>query len=719
MNLKDQIRELESMYVSTDKDKEVVFDLIEKMKSSDIQTLKDSFLKKARDISLTGERLLSDEEVRMLLILIRCAQSIYNYTGEYTGMSDSEYDILQECVEDYADISVDTSAPVAVSKGTVTTHRYKSLRGTLDKIYYLDDDVSDEERVNKTRRSLKDWVQSSERAIYTNTGQRVDLWDEDVYVFPKWDGVSVIFEYEKDGTLKRALTRGFTETNECQDITHVFKGWLTGPITNAPQEYGEKVEAMMTNDDLDECNAIMGTNYKQSRSIVSSIMNSDTVDKRVRYLKLISLRTSMLNDDGTETQQVLSPKVFDYTFIQCKLHETDKIHEFAINHREVDGLRCDGAVIYIINPRIQELLGRKDEKQKFEVAFKFTEVSTVSTIKGVDFSLGLFNTINPIARIKKVKLKGNEISNVSLGSMGRFRKLALREGDKVNVHYDIIPYLTLHEDSMDENRKGKLIKAPTHCPVCYEELTVTPTYEMVCANKKCPNRIKGIVLNYMNKMHIDGISYATIDLLYEYGYLKSIIDLYKFEKRRNELENLPRLGRSSVDKMINEINSHKHVPLSQLLGAIGIEGVGPKKFKAVVKKISMDAILGMDYDDLYNELLECPGIKEKTATKIIEGLKSNEKLIDKLVDILDVYEDDVQGESRFSVCFTKIRDEKLEEWIKERGGSIDDTLTKQTSILVVPVSGTQSSKVMRAKKYGIPVVTIDDLQNYVTYEMKV
>lgn len=713
MSTNNIIRELENLYESSGNDSRSIYDLIDRMQSKEVRSLIVELLDKARKISLTGVSNLTEEDIYAILTLVKCSQSLYNYTAEYPGMSDPEYDALQECIENHLNSAVDTTAPVVHHKNiTVTTHRYPSLRGTLDKIYYLDDTTNEENKVNKSRRSLNDWVQTSERAI-AKTGRTVNLWDEDIYVFPKWDGVSVILEYEKDGTLKRALTRGFVETNECQDITHVFRGWRTGPITDSPKEYGEKVEAMMTNENLDKCNALMNTDYKQSRSIVSSIINSDTVDRRVRYLELVSLRTSMLNEDGTETIQVLSPKVFDYPFIQCKLRDVDLISEFAINHKEVNGLRCDGAVIYIINPEIQKLLGRLDARQKFEVAFKFTEESAPSVIKDVEFTLGLFNTINPVAKVKKVKLKGNEITNVSLGSMGRFRSLNLHKGDKVNIHYDIIPYLTPQDNN---EHHGELIKAPTHCPVCHHELEVTPSYEMMCTNKKCPNRIKGRVLNYMNKMHIDGISYATIDLLYDNGLLKSILDLYKFKKIRSRIEDLPRMGARAVEKMIQEIDSHRTVPFYRLLGAIGIEGIGPKKFQAVTKKISMDEMLGMDYDDLYYELLECPGIKEKSAKKIIDGLKENEELIEKLVDILDVYEDEPEADSKFSVCFTKVRDDKIESWIKHNGGSIDDTLTKNTNILVIPMSGTRSSKVDKAEKYGIPVVTIDILQEYIWRE---
>ena len=707
----DLIKSLEKLYNESLDDKTVILDLSQKMKSKEAREIIESYLDKVKEYYSSGTR-LTESESQNLLTILNCCQAIYNYTGEETGMSDPEYDTLYDYLAEFQDdVQIGITTPVVASKNKVTTHRFKTLRGTLDKIYYLDPE--DESSVtNESRRGLPDWVATSEKSIFNKTGKHVNLWDEDVYVFPKWDGVSVIFEYDKNGVLQRALTRGFTETNECQDITHLFKGWKEGPIKNSPLPYGEKTELMMTNEDFELCNIKFGTSYKQSRSIVSSIVNSDLPDKRMKYVTIMSLRTSML-DDGEETLQTLSPRAFDQPYIQCKLSDTEKIMEFAMNHKVTNGLRCDGAVIYIINPEIQKILGRKDNKQKFEVAFKFTEESIDTKLKDIKFSLGLFNSVNPIAIIKKCKIKGNEVKNVSLGSIGRFHELQLRKGDDVTLWYDIIPYLTLKK-----HNDGELIQAPTHCPVCGEKLeyrasenNIVP--ELYCVNIKCPNRMKGRILNYLRKMHIDGISYATIDIFYELGIVKTIPDLYKIKKRMDDIEKIPGFGKKKIAKYIDEIDAHRRVPASQFLGSIGIEGMGAKKFAGVMKHHSLDEILNMK-DGLMTALLECDGIKEKSAKKIVDGIEENREIINKLLKELDVY-DDVNNDSSFKVCFTKIRNKELEDYIKAHGGDVTDTVTKDTSLLVVPMKGIKSSKVSKAQKYNIDIVDIEHAPEAIMY----
>ena len=61
----------------------------------------------------------------------------------------------------------------------------------------------------------------------------------------------------------------------------------------------------------------------------------------------------------------------------------------------------------------------------------------------------------------------------------------------------------------------------------------------------------------------------------------------------------------------------------------------------------------------------------------------------------------------------------LKEFIENNGGVIDnDSFTKKTDILVIPYEGVISSKVDKAVKYNIPIVTIDKLKEYISNNFK-
>jgi DNA ligase (NAD+) len=664
-----------------------------------------------------GDSDLTKDEIVKLKDIVDMCNAIYNYSGSDTGISDEVYDILYEKLELASDSENDITVPIINSKLKVGYHKYKSLRGTLDKIYYLSED-DEKDVANKSRRGLPDWVESAQRKIKELTGELINLWDEEVYVFPKWDGVSCIFEFSKEGKLERALTRGFTETNEAQIVTHIFEDSVVGPWTGRDYPYGVKTEIMMSEDDLATYNDIYNTNYKNSRSIVSSIMNSDEKDNRVRYLQIMSLRVSEIID-GEESLQTLAPGAFNRPFLRCRLRDTDRIKDFAFANKYVNGLRCDGAVIYIIDEKIQKILGRENNKQKFEVAFKFTEETGYSKVEDIKFTIGLFGRINPVLEIKPIKLKGNTITNISLGSIARFNELKLAKGDKVKILYDIIPYCVFDNNDEKCKRNGSIpFSAPEFCPECGERLeTQEDGTILYCNNKECPCRKKGKILNYFDKMHIDGISYATVDELYDEGYLRTIQDIYKLKHHKKALTKIQGFGTQSVNLILDAIDNNREVTDAQFLGSIGIESVGQKKFEKVLSEIPYDTLIDTcingNLQDAIELLCLVNGISDKTASKIIFGLRDSEDLILELEEELTLIPFK-SNTSSFKVCFTKIRDEEMEKYIKSIGGQTVDTLTKDTNLVIIPMKGVESSKVTKAQKYGIPVVQLSDAREFIS-----
>ena len=668
-----------------------------------------------------GDSNLTQEEILRLKDIVVMCNTIYNYSGSDTGISDEVYDILYEKMEMALESDAYITTKMVDNKLKVGYHKYKSLRGTLDKIYYLTEEDG-EDVANKSRRGLPEWVESAQRKIKEATGEIINLWNEEVYVFPKWDGVSCIFEFTKDGKLERALTRGFTETNEAQIITHLFEDSVMGPYTGREYPYGIKTEIMMSEEDLATYNEIYNTNYKNSRSIVSSIMNSDEKDDRIKYLQIMSLRMSDMID-GEESLQVLSPGAFNRPFLRCLLRDTDRIKEFAFANKYVNGLRCDGAVLYIINDRIQRILGRENNKQKFEVAFKFTEETGYSRVTDVNFTMGLFGRVTPVLEVKPIKLKGNTITNISLGSIARFNELKLAKGDRVKVLYDIIPYVVFDPLDSECKRSGeKPFEAPTHCLECgsiLEEIVNKDTNivsGLYCDNKECPCRQKGKILNYFNSMHIDGISYTTVDILYAEGYLRSIEDIYKLKSHRNSLIKIPGFGEQSVNMILSEIDNHREIGEAQFLGSIGITSVSQKTFEKVLAEIPydtlMDVCLNGNLKDAANMLCLIRGIGDNIASKIIFGLRDAEDLILHLENELTLIPFK-KNTGSFKVCFTKIRDEKMEALIESSGGQVVDSVNKDTNLVIIPMAGVESSKVSKAAKYGIPVIPIADAESHI------
>lgn len=654
-----------------------------------------------------------------LSTIIKASQIVYQFSGLDTGIEDPEYDILWEKLEllDDLRIDVDITQPVVTykSKGY---HLYQSLRGTLDKIYFLYEKTD-----TSNRRSLKDWVKTTGNIYKERTGEIHALWDEYVYVFPKWDGVSAVLEYNEDGVLQRALTRGYTKLNEAIIVTPIFKelakimptiGHRNSAFGNG-KPFGVKFEIMTRTEALTQYNLEHPKKpYKNTRAFASAIMNGETkgeLKELVKYLVPIPLRTSYL-DEGDESLQILDPGVFSYPHVYCKLSDVDKIDEFAKDHHEINGLRCDGAVIYIINENTQKILGRENNKQKFEVAYKFTEVYGYSEVTDVKFSLGLYGNVTPIVCFKPIELKGNQVKRASLGSTGILKMMDLGVGDIIKIGYDIIPVAKFDpEDPRCMHSRNPRIEIPKNCPLCGE-----PLQDDVCVNKKCPARRMGKIKSHIERMNIAYVGDSLIEQMYNAKLVNDIPDLYKLEKYTKELMMMDNFGVKKCQRLLASIKKAEDTPIDEarLYGALCIKHLSTLTFQTIFNKLSSDDLLDIVDNEDYDSLKEIPGIGEKTAQWIIEGLQDNDtrKILKFLMKKLNVNRY-TEEHPRFELVFSSFgandeRKEKVTELVRSQGGRVRDSINGRTNYLIVPNKTINSTKVVYAKNHRIPIYTAEE-----------
>jgi hypothetical protein len=234
-----------------------------------------------------------DEDLQNFYLIINILQYIYgNSTTGESPVSDYDYDKLYEIMLNNG--GNDVISTLVQNDAESDYHLYPELRGTLDKIYYL---TKPEKSVNKSRKTLDDWIRTSEDKIFKETGKKVNLNNEEIWVFPKWDGVSAVMEMNENGTADKVLQRGDTDTNKGTNITRFFDDF-TRKSEFKGKKYGLKCELMMEERDLNDYNKKYNTDYNNTRSIVSSIFNTHEVDERFKLVTPVPLRVRTI--DGHE-----------------------------------------------------------------------------------------------------------------------------------------------------------------------------------------------------------------------------------------------------------------------------------------------------------------------------------------------------------------------------------------------------------------------------------
>jgi DNA ligase (NAD+) len=631
------------------------------------------------------------------------------YTADVgSPISDFDYDILQEMLIDMGIPRLTGS--IEINDNSKVSHKYTNLRGTLDKIYYL---YPDEKRTNKSRKYLDEWIRSAEVSYEKKTGKKIDLNSARIMVTPKFDGTSAILEVE--GNRATWLTRGDTKNNRAGDVSHILNIFNDKYV---PYGGGQKFEIMMSEDNKNKINEFFKDKpYHNSRQIVTSCLNSDEADFKCEYLTPVPLR--IVHELG-KIEEIHPDLIKNFPTMICTFDDRDKIKEFANHSRYVKyqgmRLRTDGAVMTILDPNIQKVLGRDNNINNFEVAYKFTEEVGYSRVKDVEFYVSEFGFITPVLVVHDVILKGNTVNHISLSNKERFDELGLSYGDQVAVHYDIIPYATIDE-KCSRIPNGHKIEFIKECPRCHEKLNLD-VVQVQCQNPNCPSRLIGRVLNYCGNLRIQNIGYNTLDFLYTFGFLdKGILSLYKLKKHANEIENLEGFGRLKTRKIISEIEAKRKLKDYEFFGSIGIEGLSIKTFQLIFSKIPSSKFIDMlelkNYNLLLQTLISISGIGDIKASNLIEYLKNsdNKKEIDKLlkeVSIIETYS--TSANSKGTIVFTGCRPTvEMENAILNRGYRWSDSWNKSAVYLVVPNSEYTSNKVGKANAAGVPIVPVNDI----------
>ena len=649
---------------------------------------------------------LKGNQLQELNSIVKILQILYNSKID-SPVSDETYDSLQETLIDLGIPRLTGS--IEINDNKKVSHKFTNLRGTLDKVYYL---FPDENRTNKSRKYLDEWINSTQSLYKRKTGKDINLNDQKVIVTPKMDGTSIIMEFHGDKPLW--LSRGDTTNNRASDVSHIMN--IFNDIYSKDKHCGQKFECMISEESKDRINKLVSDQYKNSRQIVTSIMNSLEPDFKVDFLHPVPLR---IMEDGKDIEDIHPLLIEKYPTLICKLSERDKIKEFANNHKYVningERLRTDGIVITLLDDNIKRVLGRDNNINNFEVAYKFTEEYAYSKVIDCEFYVSDFSYVTPVLVVNDVILKGNTINHISLSNKERFDELNLHYGDEVKVLYDIIPYVVI-DDKCKRMTNGRKIEFVKYCPACKHELDLSKV-QVQCNNPECPSRIIGSILNYCNNLRIQNIGYSTIETLYRLGFLKhGIRSLYKLRKKSLDIQNIDGFGQIKTKKIINEIESKRNLFDYELFGSIGINGLSIKTFKIIFQHIKMDDIINMinmkNFSLLNEKLIKINGIGESKSELLINYFKDSKKRSEffKLLE-------EIKLESSFNkinnkkIVFTGCRpDQELINYIQSKGYDYSDNWINSASYLVVPNKEYHSSKIDKADKHNVKIITINELR---------
>ena len=637
---------------------------------------------------------LDDMDLFTCRKLVEILQFIYNNTDIVPPVSDSTYDKLYQIMLD-AGLG-DIVGSVNSQGKPVREHRFPDLRGTLNKVHF----IFNIDKEGDKRRSIEDWITTIENILGRNINNTKEF---EIRLQAKWDGCSAVFECDEYGELEHVLMRGDTEKNQAVDILELFKGQIDfKQFANGKDKFAIQTEVLMNQADYEQI-IVDYKDFKSPRSATSSIINEKVLQPHLtKYLTVEPLRIQYVG----KQPEIIPNEEFDMISNLFDLRDLQNCIKEINEHAKAEGRTTDGVVLHLLDKKLQNKLGRDGAINRYEVAYKFPAEATKAKLIDIEFSYGLGGNITPVAKIEPVVMLGKTISSISMGSVDRFRSMShLTSGSEIIVRYEIIPYMDI-DHTCKINEYGKRFYVPTHCKHCGCELVEDPLLK--CVNEECPSRIIGNVVNYINKMRIENMNIETVSTLFDQGIITGIESLYKLKEHKARIISLPGFGLKSYENMIDGIDKRRVAFDYELLGSLGIQSIGVRMFKKVLSIMDLETMLRLAKDQMLAvNLMGLPGFGEKTATRVQHGVISKLKTIYFLLDEIQLKEKVAPGKLKGKVCFSQVRDPKFESELISKGYEVVDSLTKTTDYLVVPSLDVTSSKITKAKKYGIVIYNLE------------
>lgn len=548
----------------------------------------------------------------------------------------------------------------------------------------------------------------------------------------KFDGTSISLTYV-DGKLIRAVTRGDGEKGD--DVTANVKTIRSVPLVlsadDYPAEFEIRGEVLMPwgvferlNEERAACGEQLLANPRNAASGTLKLQDSSVVAKRGLDAFLYFMLGEQLPADGHyENLQRAAEWGFKISSYTRKCRTLDEVYDF-IDTMDVERknlpFATDGVVLKVNSLRQQKNLGYTAKSPRWAIAYKFQAERALTRLNEVSYQVGRTGVVTPVANLDPVQLSGTVVKRASLHNADIIDKFDLHIGDMVYVEKggEIIPKIT-GVDTDARFMLGEKVNFIAKCPEC-GTLLVRNEGEAAhyCPNETaCPPQIKGKIEHFVTRdaMNIDSIGPETIEMLYNYGMVKNVADLYALYPE--DLMFLPRMGMKSAENIVAGIRSSLQVPFERVLFALGIRFVGATVAKRLARAFkNIDNLMNASFE----ELIAVDEIGERIATAVISFFanENNRTLVECLKEYglcfevseeeSQLHSDILQGQSIvISGVFAHHSRDEYKNIIEKNGGKNVGSISKSTSFILAG-ENMGPSKLEKAQKLGIRIMNEDD-----------
>lgn len=567
-------------------------------------------------------------------------------------------------------------------------------------------------------------------------------------VEPKIDGLSVVLHY-RDGLFVQGATRGDGVVGE--DITLNLRTIKAIPLKIPVEDSGPKPpaylvvrgEVFMHTHDFEELNQRLEeagekTYLNPRNTAAGSLRQLDPSITASRPLTLLVYQ--IIHSEGGrmpasqwEILAYLKGLGFPVTDVARRFSDLESAIAYTETwdkRRDELGYEADGMVIKLDDLSLAEELGYVGKDPRGAIAFKFPAREVTTRLNDIGVAVGRTGVLTPYAMLEPVEVGGVVVERATLHNFDYISEKDIRPGDRVLVKRagEVIPYVI---GPVIDARTGKEkpYRPPATCPACAQPVEhFKGEVAWYCVNAACPAQLVRNVEHFVSRgaLDINGMGIKIVEKLIETGAIKDVADIYSL-KREDILDAVTKKDRKTdkeppgkiADNLLDAIATSKGQPLSRLITALGMRGVGEVSARDLaVHFSSLDNLAKATADDLQT----VEGIGPNIAEAIVDWFSRdrNRKVLGKLkaAGVWPTAQPSTSGQplsdslagQTFVITGTlpTFSRDQAKEFIEAHGGKVTDSVSKKTSFLLLGES--PGSKYDKAKSLGVKIIGEDGLK---------
>jgi DNA ligase (NAD+) len=560
----------------------------------------------------------------------------------------------------------------------------------------------------------------------------------------KVDGLAINLLYE-NGRLTRALTRGDGRTGE--DVTPNVRtidsvpDRLTGtdefPVPELLEVRGEVFLPVAAFERLNESLTEAG------KPPFANPRNSAAGSLRQKNPRVTASRALGMVCHGIGARAGFEPTAQSHAYqalaawglptstqvrVLGSLQEVQGYIENAGEHRHtIVPYEIDGVVVKVDDVALQRRLGSTSRAPRWAIAFKYPPEEVNAKLRDILVNVGRTGRVTPYGVMEPTKVAGSTVENATLHNAHEVERKDVRPGDTVVLRKagDVIPEIV--GPVLGLRPKGlKRWVMPTRCPSCETELAQQKEgdKDLRCPNHQfCPAQVRERVFHVAGRgaFDIEGLGYEAAVSLLDAHVIDNEGDVFGlsaemllqtdlFTRAAKKGEDGDRVVSANGQRLLDNLDRAKSVPLWRVLVALSIRHVGPTAARALAQEFgSMAAIRAASEESLaaaegvgptiaeaviewFQELWHVEIVEKWAAAGVSMEDERDESVARTLEGLTVVVTGSLVGFSRDSA----------KEAILARGGKAAGSVSKNTDYVVV--GDNAGSKAEKAEQLGVPIL---------------